>query len=813
MKQTSAALTFLMAQYRAIFKRAYIKGIAAAVMLTAGLAVSQAQAAPDPAQGQYYQFSNSKWSIVSGSESDVNGIVAGLIAGDKLSGDNITAEKGMTTVSGGVLTIGDTNVKNSLQTVTSGAVAGGWAEMNSGNASALNNQVLITGSGSVIRADATVGTRGQVIGGYASSETGAATASNNIVSVEKGAEYRNTAAATHGFMGGKAQGLKGATANKNKVLVKGAAGSLQTMGIGHLYDAVGGYVMTTGAPTKGEASGDYVANSNLVDLQYVKFADLESNDPADSSNDKALYIHGASFSVYTDGTINIKADQNAVKLTGSEIATKDNSSGTHIIAGVYNDTGATAGKASISFTNNSVTLADTKITNGSSFTGKTTVAGAYVNGLAPSITTTGNSVTLTESGTTNTLAIKNVAGSFINSTATANTLKIVATGNTVEVGENIKLTGDVAGASIKASGSALQSLNASNNSVTVKGKVTGNVAAVTYDKVSGALGSNVALDFSNNVVNLIGAEINSGSITGGAGLDSAINIDKDTVYNVTGSKDLASDVINIAGQINVEDSASLDISGFYQNGDESSNKYNANLTTVKDDAKIINSGTINVYGKMVVEDEAVLTAGQDAAAIIINGADTYQNAQNDEDVVPGAGFGHLVIAKDTLQGYLNGETHSGALILSDATLEFSGTEEIDLATDFTLSGGAATASGNGIITVSGSTIKGEYLKVSDTLSQVTKDTHGLVLEATNLTLGSNAYNKTASFGFESATAQNLTLQASGTFTLADDITLKAVTGTEDNYASSAGSINAKDVVISGGSLNVVAGDYSSATLL
>ena len=47
MKQTSSALTFLMAQYRAIFKRAYVKGIATAVLLTAGLAAgaSQAQAA------------------------------------------------------------------------------------------------------------------------------------------------------------------------------------------------------------------------------------------------------------------------------------------------------------------------------------------------------------------------------------------------------------------------------------------------------------------------------------------------------------------------------------------------------------------------------------------------------------------------------------------------------------------------------------------------------------------------------------------------------------------------------------------------
>ena len=44
MKQTNNAIKFLMAQYRAIFKNAYFKGIASAVLLTAGLAAGAAQA-------------------------------------------------------------------------------------------------------------------------------------------------------------------------------------------------------------------------------------------------------------------------------------------------------------------------------------------------------------------------------------------------------------------------------------------------------------------------------------------------------------------------------------------------------------------------------------------------------------------------------------------------------------------------------------------------------------------------------------------------------------------------------------------------
>ena len=44
MRNSNNAMTFLLAQYRAIFKRAYFKGLAAAVLMTAGLAAGAAQA-------------------------------------------------------------------------------------------------------------------------------------------------------------------------------------------------------------------------------------------------------------------------------------------------------------------------------------------------------------------------------------------------------------------------------------------------------------------------------------------------------------------------------------------------------------------------------------------------------------------------------------------------------------------------------------------------------------------------------------------------------------------------------------------------
>ena len=68
-KVSNNALNFLLAQYRAIFKRAYVKGLASAVLLTAGLAAGQAQAYTDLTQntaGYWEQVSNAQDLTVSG---------------------------------------------------------------------------------------------------------------------------------------------------------------------------------------------------------------------------------------------------------------------------------------------------------------------------------------------------------------------------------------------------------------------------------------------------------------------------------------------------------------------------------------------------------------------------------------------------------------------------------------------------------------------------------------------------------------------------------------------------------------------------
>ena len=116
MKVSNNALNFLLAQYRAIFKRAYVKGLASAVLLTAGLAAAQAQAA------------------------DLNND----------SGSALEAEKAITIGSGGdfdkiQISGGFTNDWNADVTITSGAASSaGNAILGSGS-----DNVAITGTGSL----------------------------------------------------------------------------------------------------------------------------------------------------------------------------------------------------------------------------------------------------------------------------------------------------------------------------------------------------------------------------------------------------------------------------------------------------------------------------------------------------------------------------------------------------------------------------------------------------------------------------------------------------------------------------------------
>ena len=139
MKISNNALNFLLAQYRAIFKRAYVKGIASAVLLTAGLAAGQAQAVqtafsdpkllPDSGDTIVITSTGSATnaneykniSITSGTYDKFNGelIISGGTAGTSANNNVISANGTETKISGkGTLTIDVAQANSSREGLT-----------------------------------------------------------------------------------------------------------------------------------------------------------------------------------------------------------------------------------------------------------------------------------------------------------------------------------------------------------------------------------------------------------------------------------------------------------------------------------------------------------------------------------------------------------------------------------------------------------------------------------------------------------------------------------------------------------------------
>ena len=163
MKVSNNALNFLLAQYRAIFKRAYVKGLASAVLLTAGLAAGQAQAAPADAL------------------KDSN-VVAQLGKADTtiVIGNGDTDHFNAVTISGTAGTPLEVDWKANLK-ITSGATTANYIK-------AQNDNVTLTGTGSLTidvgELDAT--TNGLAVSGGATANSGTVTVDIGAVNVTKG---------------------------------------------------------------------------------------------------------------------------------------------------------------------------------------------------------------------------------------------------------------------------------------------------------------------------------------------------------------------------------------------------------------------------------------------------------------------------------------------------------------------------------------------------------------------------------------------------------------------------------------------------
>ena len=353
MKQTNNAIKFLMAQYRAIFKNAYFKGMATALVLTAGLAAGQSQAAD--IQDYYYSanqagnFStwnsgaSSDWteakltgttnlgSTIAGKKADANGVVSGgtVEIGTNHNINSITASG---SAIGGVAIDTTTGGKNLTATsnkvildkgavISSGSAFGAYVHaVSGGNVVANENYVkLNAGSGDTV----TVGAAGPsdgIFGARIKTTNGNAFASGNYVEINahKGATL-TLGHGNNGIVGALAEGTGTVNVTGNKVTISvDAADSANRLALGadatkRAHTIIGGFALNQS--NKASVSGDRTADSllaasNIVDVSGISFG---SDSGAYVFGGRAMNISDA------DGSANLIARDNIVTLSNMTV--------------------------------------------------------------------------------------------------------------------------------------------------------------------------------------------------------------------------------------------------------------------------------------------------------------------------------------------------------------------------------------------------------------------------------------------------------------------------------------------------------------
>ena len=477
MKQTNNAIKFLMAQYRAIFKNAYFKGIATALVLTAGLAAGQAQA-----NGGNYYLNNSGWTKVENTpalDSGVSGTNV-IIAGSIGIGDDPTTSASVEnnfTATDGHLTLGNTGKSNTAYHYNSnadfwkasGSVFGGYASGSSATltVSATNNSVTID---ELARITDGASNKADVGGGYAINLTGQAVAAGNTLTANIINAVGN--APSGSLFANHAIGNKGALASGN--------GRNDVEISGYIQDEVyGGWAQASGA----DATGHYISQNHEVNLNDVTFK-------SGAATTAALITGGKVIATGTNGNaiLSLQASNNTLNINGTSVLNSGGSAAIGLAANYIN--GGSPVVESIIATNGVVNFNDeSAVTSGS-------VWGAWVNASgSKSLEVTGNQVNF------------------------SNTSRV----------DNSSTTGQINGASVNyyASGDGKFTINVSNNSVTGGTQSLDAEDAQAFNSTQ-FVGAALTLD-SNNSDKLSGSTINMQNNT--VTLDASVG----GLFNVVGA--------------------------------------------------------------------------------------------------------------------------------------------------------------------------------------------------------------------------------------------------------------------------------------
>ena len=541
-KISNNALNFLLAQYRAIFKRAYIKGIASAVILTAGLAAGQAQATPSTTDPIWTNTDDTIWTSGTSAIENVSG---GRVVGDYDVG--ATGQDGI--VSGETLVIGDSGTAiggDVVQVSGSGSAYAGFVQL--GDDSTLDavaeNNILTVTSGATINTSG-----GNLVGGWAKTNgDGIATARDNKLIIDNSTGGITFTDANQ-FIGGVAAGNNGATAEGNLLQFTGSGSGVTGSGTALTNNGNYGATVFVGDGTHSGSTGTFEALGNTLDMSHFNITS-DSGTLAEKS-----FIGGniQVLNVEADNTIElIRAQGNTVKLddftlgsgtvqstygvaqiTANNVA-NDKGYVALVEANGSADTGVILNKGNIygSFirggfaqnvsggsataSNNIVTITDTNLLNATS--GSTTHSNLIVGGHAEStVTSGGQKVNLTASN--NVITFQNEAEDI---TRTKYQVQGTIRGAELVLKSGAAGVSDFVGSSLTADG----------NSITVGAGVdvsAGSIQGVYLGTDSANVTSGGAtLHANNNTITLDGtwtssADANIATVIGEAGLMTAEN--------------------------------------------------------------------------------------------------------------------------------------------------------------------------------------------------------------------------------------------------------------------------------------------------
>ena len=580
MKLSSHALSFLLAQYRSIFKRAYVSGLASAILLTTALASTSAQA-------EVYLYTQTinealnvtnQYEIVTGATNAENkqynvdyfeqtlgkvsagqfdgldtslatGIASGIFhSSTALEGNmnffnaagavNRAEDKLTTTASGGNLTIGGTNADIngniirqqltypakgqskdfSIDKPLGGSAFGGMA-LNSGDAFATSNTLTVQADKYANAAN---------VGGYALSASGNASSTQNVLNYtsSKVVQGIDTSAISKTLAGGYARinAASGTLTVAENTLNLGSASNTAATDISAKEYFAGGFGRFS-PEDKAQITGTLTLADNTANLTNVTL-----------SSTAAKYIVGGG----TD------ASAGSANMTGNKVVLNDVTVSGYkiIIAGAFDKTGISGLKA----TNNSVTVgADSVITDASIYStysknsyyasesdGQIQIDGTYNVSASKTAQLAANEVNI--SGELNNAGTLNVTGLLVSNEATihnSGTLNL-ANGASLATIATLTNTGTI---TVTDSGLRLETisnlLEADNAKIELKTSATGKDAHITLEEedVVDLTSNKLTLSGSGNYAfNAEMAEVTAGSNNSGysrIGADSFIGKTED----------------------------------------------------------------------------------------------------------------------------------------------------------------------------------------------------------------------------------------------------------------------------------------------